>query len=73
MKPCPRDAGCEAQDQPQQHPQPSVPSQAALPWMRYVSVACVVGIITGFCMGPGGSGARGVGSNGVGMGAPGDQ
>ncbi|NXT59318.1 GTR9 protein, partial [Pluvianellus socialis] len=28
--------------------------QTALPWMRYVSVACVVGIITGFCMGPGG-------------------
>ncbi|NWZ35441.1 GTR9 protein, partial [Brachypodius atriceps] len=28
--------------------------QAALPWMRYVSVACVVGIITGFCMGPAG-------------------
>ncbi|XP_031971399.1 solute carrier family 2, facilitated glucose transporter member 5-like isoform X3 [Corvus moneduloides] len=27
--------------------------QATLPWMRYVSVACVVGIITGFCMGPG--------------------
>ncbi|NXF20197.1 GTR9 protein, partial [Rhodinocichla rosea] len=28
--------------------------QAALPWMRYVSVACVVGIIAGFCMGPAG-------------------
>ncbi|XP_017581626.1 PREDICTED: solute carrier family 2, facilitated glucose transporter member 9-like isoform X5 [Corvus brachyrhynchos] len=28
--------------------------QATLPWMRYVSVACVVGIITGFCMGPAG-------------------
>ncbi|XP_068053992.1 solute carrier family 2, facilitated glucose transporter member 9-like isoform X2 [Anomalospiza imberbis] len=27
---------------------------AALPWMRYVSVACVVGIIAGFCMGPAG-------------------
>ncbi|PKU35399.1 solute carrier family facilitated glucose transporter member hypothetical protein [Limosa lapponica baueri] len=25
----------------------------ALPWMRYVSVVCVVGIIAGFCMGPG--------------------
>ncbi|XP_075614211.1 solute carrier family 2, facilitated glucose transporter member 9 isoform X5 [Balearica regulorum gibbericeps] len=24
-----------------------------LPWMRYVSVACVIGIIAGFCMGPG--------------------
>ncbi|NWS10979.1 GTR9 protein, partial [Pachyramphus minor] len=28
--------------------------QAALPWMHYVSVACVVGIIAGFCMGPAG-------------------
>ncbi|NWU60544.1 GTR9 protein, partial [Pterocles burchelli] len=28
--------------------------QSALPWMRYVSVACVVGIIAGFCMGPAG-------------------
>ncbi|NWW74305.1 GTR9 protein, partial [Climacteris rufus] len=28
--------------------------QAALPWMSYVSVACVVGIIAGFCMGPAG-------------------
>ncbi|NWH74880.1 GTR9 protein, partial [Piaya cayana] len=28
--------------------------QAALPWMRYVSVACVVGIIAGFCVGPAG-------------------
>ncbi|NXH39623.1 GTR9 protein, partial [Dicaeum eximium] len=28
--------------------------QATLPWMRYVSVACVVGIIAGFCMGPAG-------------------
>ncbi|NXB75208.1 GTR9 protein, partial [Donacobius atricapilla] len=28
--------------------------QAALPWMRYISVACVVGIIAGFCMGPAG-------------------
>uniref|UniRef100_A0A8V0ZBK0 Solute carrier family 2, facilitated glucose transporter member 5 n=1 Tax=Gallus gallus TaxID=9031 RepID=A0A8V0ZBK0_CHICK len=28
--------------------------QAALPWMRYVAVACVVGIIAGFCMGPAG-------------------
>ncbi|NXY72005.1 GTR9 protein, partial [Glareola pratincola] len=25
-----------------------------LPWMRYVSVVCVVGIIAGFCMGPAG-------------------
>ncbi|NXY49613.1 GTR9 protein, partial [Ceuthmochares aereus] len=28
--------------------------QTALPWMRYVSVACVVGIIAGFCIGPAG-------------------
>ncbi|XP_068807260.1 solute carrier family 2, facilitated glucose transporter member 9 [Struthio camelus] len=28
--------------------------QAALPGMRYVAVACVVGIIAGFCMGPAG-------------------
>ncbi|NXK54545.1 GTR9 protein, partial [Chauna torquata] len=28
--------------------------QTALPWMRYVSVACVVGIIAGFCVGPAG-------------------
>ncbi|XP_009959427.1 PREDICTED: solute carrier family 2, facilitated glucose transporter member 9-like, partial [Leptosomus discolor] len=28
--------------------------QTALPWMRYVGVACVVGIITGFCIGPAG-------------------
>ncbi|XP_031410337.1 solute carrier family 2, facilitated glucose transporter member 5-like isoform X2 [Meleagris gallopavo] len=28
--------------------------QTALPWMRYVAVACVVGIIAGFCMGPAG-------------------
>ncbi|XP_030132139.4 solute carrier family 2, facilitated glucose transporter member 5-like isoform X1 [Taeniopygia guttata] len=28
--------------------------QAALPWMRYLSVVCVVGIIAGFCMGPAG-------------------
>ncbi|KAM6330149.1 solute carrier family 2, facilitated glucose transporter member 5-like [Podargus strigoides] len=28
--------------------------QTTLPWMRYVSIACVVGIITGFCMGPAG-------------------
>ncbi|NXA24367.1 GTR9 protein, partial [Ibidorhyncha struthersii] len=28
--------------------------QTALPWMCYVSVACVVGIIAGFCMGPAG-------------------
>ncbi|KAK0681712.1 GTR9 protein, partial [Pygoscelis papua] len=28
--------------------------QTALPWMRYVVVACVVGIIAGFCMGPAG-------------------
>ncbi|XP_019411089.1 PREDICTED: solute carrier family 2, facilitated glucose transporter member 9-like [Crocodylus porosus] len=28
--------------------------QTAVPWMRYVSVACVVGIIAGFCIGPAG-------------------
>ncbi|KFM06558.1 Solute carrier family 2, facilitated glucose transporter member 9, partial [Aptenodytes forsteri] len=28
--------------------------QTALPWMRYVVIACVVGIIAGFCMGPAG-------------------
>uniref|UniRef100_A0A8C0G867 Major facilitator superfamily (MFS) profile domain-containing protein n=1 Tax=Chelonoidis abingdonii TaxID=106734 RepID=A0A8C0G867_CHEAB len=28
--------------------------QATVPWMRYLSVACVVGIIAGFCMGPAG-------------------
>ncbi|NXG68006.1 GTR9 protein, partial [Baryphthengus martii] len=28
--------------------------QTALPWMSYISVACVVGIIAGFCMGPAG-------------------
>ncbi|KAM6130279.1 solute carrier family 2, facilitated glucose transporter member 9-like [Phoenicopterus ruber ruber] len=28
--------------------------QAALPWTRYVSIACVVGVIAGFCMGPAG-------------------
>ncbi|NWR67507.1 GTR9 protein, partial [Bucorvus abyssinicus] len=28
--------------------------QTSLPWMRYVAVACVVGIIAGFCMGPAG-------------------
>ncbi|XP_071604563.1 LOW QUALITY PROTEIN: solute carrier family 2, facilitated glucose transporter member 5-like [Heliangelus exortis] len=28
--------------------------QTTLPWMRYVSVACVVGIIAGFCVGPAG-------------------
>ncbi|XP_053160833.1 solute carrier family 2, facilitated glucose transporter member 5-like [Hemicordylus capensis] len=28
--------------------------QATVPWMRYVSVACVIGIIAGFCMGPAG-------------------
>ncbi|NXF00631.1 GTR9 protein, partial [Smithornis capensis] len=28
--------------------------QAALPWMRYIGVACVVGIIAGFCIGPAG-------------------
>ncbi|NXQ94419.1 GTR9 protein, partial [Sagittarius serpentarius] len=28
--------------------------QTALPWMCYVSVACVVGIIAGFCVGPAG-------------------
>uniref|UniRef100_H9GI48 Major facilitator superfamily (MFS) profile domain-containing protein n=1 Tax=Anolis carolinensis TaxID=28377 RepID=H9GI48_ANOCA len=28
--------------------------QAAVSWMRYVSVACVIGIIAGFCIGPAG-------------------
>ncbi|NWZ46265.1 GTR9 protein, partial [Haliaeetus albicilla] len=28
--------------------------QTTLPWMHYVSVTCVVGIIAGFCMGPAG-------------------
>uniref|UniRef100_A0A8C3SPC5 Solute carrier family 2, facilitated glucose transporter member 5 n=1 Tax=Chelydra serpentina TaxID=8475 RepID=A0A8C3SPC5_CHESE len=28
--------------------------QATVPWMRYLSVACVIGIIAGFCMGPAG-------------------
>ncbi|XP_066477571.1 solute carrier family 2, facilitated glucose transporter member 9-like [Tiliqua scincoides] len=28
--------------------------QATVTWMRYVSVACVIGIIAGFCMGPAG-------------------
>ncbi|NXX95036.1 GTR9 protein, partial [Centropus bengalensis] len=28
--------------------------QTTLPWMRFVSVACVVGIIAGFCVGPAG-------------------
>ncbi|NXG66997.1 GTR9 protein, partial [Hemiprocne comata] len=28
--------------------------QTTLPWMSYVSIACVVGIIAGFCMGPAG-------------------
>ncbi|NXS14832.1 GTR9 protein, partial [Neodrepanis coruscans] len=28
--------------------------QAALPWMRYIGVTCVIGIIAGFCMGPAG-------------------
>ncbi|NXV40327.1 GTR9 protein, partial [Uria aalge] len=28
--------------------------QTDLPWMHYVSVVCVVGIIAGFCMGPAG-------------------
>ncbi|NWU57868.1 GTR9 protein, partial [Dromas ardeola] len=28
--------------------------QTDLPWMRYVSVVCVVGIIAGFCVGPAG-------------------
>ncbi|XP_015271383.1 PREDICTED: solute carrier family 2, facilitated glucose transporter member 9-like [Gekko japonicus] len=28
--------------------------QATVSWMRYVSVACVIGIIAGFCMGPAG-------------------
>uniref|UniRef100_A0A669PRU0 Solute carrier family 2, facilitated glucose transporter member 5 n=1 Tax=Phasianus colchicus TaxID=9054 RepID=A0A669PRU0_PHACC len=35
-------------------PPSRVPPQTALPWMRYVVVACVVGIIAGFCMGPAG-------------------
>ncbi|XP_009869722.1 PREDICTED: solute carrier family 2, facilitated glucose transporter member 5, partial [Apaloderma vittatum] len=43
-------SGCH----PSSVPQPHVPLQSALPWMRYVSVACVVGIIGGFCMGPAG-------------------
>ncbi|KFP89918.1 Solute carrier family 2, facilitated glucose transporter member 9, partial [Apaloderma vittatum] len=55
VKPHPRDAGREAQGcHPSSVPQPHVPLQSALPWMRYVSVACVVGIIGGFCMGPAG-------------------
>ncbi|XP_048362111.1 solute carrier family 2, facilitated glucose transporter member 9-like [Sphaerodactylus townsendi] len=28
--------------------------QTSVSWMRYVSVACVIGIIAGFCMGPAG-------------------
>ncbi|KAM4635920.1 solute carrier family 2, facilitated glucose transporter member 9-like [Discoglossus pictus] len=28
--------------------------QARIPWMRYASVACVIGIIAGFCIGPAG-------------------
>ena len=28
-------------------------SQAQLSFMRYISVGCVVGIIAGFCIGPG--------------------
>ncbi|KAJ7325129.1 hypothetical protein JRQ81_018149 [Phrynocephalus forsythii] len=28
--------------------------QGTMTWMRYVSVACVIGIIAGFCMGPAG-------------------
>ncbi|XP_067393108.1 solute carrier family 2, facilitated glucose transporter member 9-like [Emydura macquarii macquarii] len=28
--------------------------QATVPWMRYLSIACVIGIIAGFCMGPAG-------------------
>ncbi|KAM8880431.1 solute carrier family 2 member 15b isoform 1-T1 [Spinachia spinachia] len=32
----------------------SVILQAELPFMRYISVGCVVGIIAGFCIGPGG-------------------
>ncbi|KAM4703848.1 solute carrier family 2, facilitated glucose transporter member 9-like [Rhinophrynus dorsalis] len=28
--------------------------QARVPWMHYVSVACVIGIIAGFCIGPAG-------------------
>lgn len=74
MKPRPGNAGCEAQGRhPSSIPQPHVPSQTTLPWMHYVSVACVVGIIAGFCMGPGGSGAGGAGGGGAGMGAPGEQ
>uniref|UniRef100_A0A8C3XDA9 Uncharacterized protein n=1 Tax=Cyanoderma ruficeps TaxID=181631 RepID=A0A8C3XDA9_9PASS len=42
---CPRGAGCEAQGQPPAASPARCPLQAALPWMRYVSVACVVGII----------------------------
>uniref|UniRef100_A0A8C0BXL8 Solute carrier family 2, facilitated glucose transporter member 5 n=1 Tax=Buteo japonicus TaxID=224669 RepID=A0A8C0BXL8_9AVES len=53
--PRPGNAGCEAQGHhPSSIPQPRVPSQTTLPWMHYVSVACVVGIIAGFCMGPAG-------------------
>ncbi|KFW66532.1 Solute carrier family 2, facilitated glucose transporter member 9, partial [Pygoscelis adeliae] len=55
VKPCPRNTGCEAWGRcPGSIPQPRVPLQTALPWMRYVVVACVVGIIAGFCMGPAG-------------------
>nr|XP_056706033.1 solute carrier family 2, facilitated glucose transporter member 9-like [Euleptes europaea] len=32
----------------------SLVMQANVSWMRYVSVACVIGIIAGFCMGPAG-------------------
>ncbi|XP_054839885.1 solute carrier family 2, facilitated glucose transporter member 9-like [Eublepharis macularius] len=32
----------------------SLELQATVSWMRYVSVACVIGIIAGFCMGPAG-------------------
>lgn len=74
MKPSPGDAGREAQGHHLSSiPQPRVPLQTALPWMRYVSVACVVGIIAGFCMGPGGSGVSGSGGWGVGMGVLGEQ
>lgn len=31
----------------------SLPLQVHMPFMRYISVGCVVGIIAGFCIGPG--------------------
>ncbi|KFQ60323.1 Solute carrier family 2, facilitated glucose transporter member 9, partial [Pelecanus crispus] len=55
MKTHPRDTGYEARGhRPVGVPQPCVPLQTTLPWMRYVGVICVVGIIAGFCMGPAG-------------------